>query len=213
MAYCGEKYQHLIRGVSGQTREDPCGWYCNLNDWQEWKSAMESMRSKVYAKFAELQRQATNAGRADVADEVTRLYIGPADNAYAQTLAVEPSAVDAFPGDSDIAAAITKAIETMDLYACALEQVDKGYVELGLETPETPGGIKAPPPKSETDWGSLAKKAGIALGVGFAGYMVVRIMLTRRAMHQQQLAARPTYTPPRPASPPPPPPTANWSAM
>lgn len=188
---CGDKYAHLIRTVDGHTPEDPCGYWCNLGNWEDWEQSMEALRAKVYSKHGELQRQAITAGRGDVTDKIERLYIGPGDNAYAATLALEPSALDAFPGDADISAAISKAIETMDLYACALEQVDAGYVELGLGVPETPGAVTAPPPSAEgdADWWGWAKKAGIAVGVGAFGYLVLRYWLSRRMLKAQQEAA------------------------
>lgn len=210
MPYCGEKYKHLIRTADGHTPEDPCGWYCNLGNWEDWKSGMEGLRGKVYSKFGELQRQAINAGRQDVTEELARLYVGPADNAYAAALSIEPSVLDAFPGDADISAAITKAIEAMDLYACALEQIDSGYVAIGLKVPETPGAVIPPPSAAGDEWWDWAKKAGIAIGVGFAGYLLVRYLLFRRTIKQQQLAA--SRTPPRPYATPPPPPTANARA-
>ncbi len=143
-------------------------------------------------------------GRADVFERVRDVYISPAMNAVTAAQAAEPTWMDTFPGDADIGAAIGKAIEAMNLMACALEQIDLGYTEIGLAAPETPGAVGAatgagePPP----DWWGMAKKAGIALGIGMFGYLLVRYWLGRRLLLAEQTAAAP---PRRPRAPPRPP--------
>ena len=210
MPFCGEKYKPLIRTGEGRTPEDPCGWYCNLGNWEDWQAAMEGMMAKALSKHAELQRQAIAAGRTDVTSNIERLYLGPAQNAYAAAMAIEPGALDSMPGDADISAAIGKAIEAMDMFACAIEQIDGGYVELGLTVPETPGAVTAEPPGANgDDWMDWAKKAGIAMGVGLFGYLVIRYWLSRRLMAAPS-SPQPEVIPHPPTQPPPR--TENWRA-
>lgn len=187
MPYCGEKYAHRIRTIEGRTPEDPCGWYCNVPDWEHWQQAMDGLQAELNRKAADLQTKATNMGRGDVYEKVLRLYVGPGHNAVTAAQAAAPSWIDSFPGDADISAAIAKAIEAMNILACALEQVDVAYFELGMQAPETPGAVgRTVRAGEDPEWWVWARKGGIALGAGVFGYLIVRYWLDKRLLEAQQ---------------------------
>lgn len=196
MPYCGEKYAFRIRNTIGGTLKEPCRFYCNMPDWESWRQAMETFQGEVVRKASDLRTQANRLGRGDVFDRISRLYVGPAQNAVAAAQGAEPTGLETVPGHSAIVAAVGKCTEAMNLLACALEQVDLGYTELRLRPPVTPGAIGGAIEKDQPpDWMTMAKRAGIAVGVGALGYLAIRYWLTKRLI-EAQARARPY--PPRP---------------
>ena len=199
MAFCGEKYIHKIRGAEDTTPADPCFLYCDEDDWEGWRQSMEAFQAELNRKSGDLLTKATNMGRADVAERVNQLYVAPAHNAVTAAQAASPNFFNSWPGQSGIHAAIQKAIEAMNLMACALEQIDLAYAEIGLAPPETPGAVGAAvKPKDDTDWWAWAKKAGIAVGVGTFSYLIIRYWLASRLVSQQAATAAPPRGSPGP---------------
>ena len=217
---CGDAYRHMIVTSSGYTPEEPFGsWYDprahvhTAGDALEWWAIADTMRARATAKLAELQQAAKIKGRMDVYDDVVRLYMGPATNAFA---AIEqPSKwkeVPAYLGPAgllwyglstdDVTAWVQKAVESSEGFACAMEQADAAFGELGLTPPATPG---RPPEAPETDADadfcqrnlgrscpSLFKTVAVAGGVAVVGYFGLKYFLTRRAYARAAAAASPT---------------------
>ena len=199
-AFCGEKYASLVRSASGKSPASPCvgllsdlpvlgdvDVWCNVGDWKDWQLGMESLQTRVANKLVVLLREAGKMGRSDVPDRIKTHYLSVADNSYNLAISTAPSDF-AFPGSASVTESIFRAISTDELYACALEQIDLGFVELGLEAPATAAPSKTPD-AGGTDWMRLLRNGGIALGSATFAYLLFKYYLTKRQQKAQAVAA------------------------